>query len=95
MDHGGHTPWEPAGHGCAILHGPHVGNAADDYAALDAAGAALAVAPGDLGAAVARLAGDPGRARDMGARARALLRDRAGDPAALVARILDLAHPSG
>ena len=95
VDHGGHTPWEPAGHGCAILHGPHVGNAADDYAALDAAGAALAVAPGDLGAAVARLAGDPGRARDMGARARALLRDRAGDPAALVARILDLAHPSG
>ena len=56
---------------------------------------ALAVAPGDLGAAVARLAGDPGRARDMGGRARALLRDRAGDPAALVARILDLAHPSG
>ena len=31
----------------------------------------------------------------MGARARALLRARAGDPAALVARILDLAHRSG
>ncbi|RDC71128.1 3-deoxy-D-manno-octulosonic acid transferase [Rhodovulum sp. 12E13] len=41
---GGHTPYEPAGFACAILHGPHVENAADAYAALAAAGAAVPVA---------------------------------------------------
>lgn len=92
VDHGGHTPWEPAGHGCAILHGPHVGNSAEGYAALDAAGASLRVSAADLGQAVARLAGDPAAARAMGRRARDVLRDRAGDPAVLVARILALAR---
>ncbi|MBV0892934.1 3-deoxy-D-manno-octulosonic acid transferase [Paracoccus sp. Z118] len=91
VDHGGHTPWEPAGHGCAILHGPHVGNAAADYAALDAAGAALRTEAGDLAVTVARLAADPAAARAMGRRARDLLHDKAGDPAPLVGRILALA----
>ena len=44
VDHGGHTPWEPAAHACALLHGPHVANFAADYAALDAQGAAREVA---------------------------------------------------
>ena len=95
VDHGGHTPWEPAGHGCAILHGPHVGNAAEGYAALGAAGASLEVGAGDLGAAVARLAADSAAARAMGRSARAVLRDRAGDPGALVDRILALAGRAG
>jgi len=43
VDHGGHNPFEPAGLGSAILHGPHVGNFADIYARLDAAGAARQV----------------------------------------------------
>lgn len=40
---GGHTPYEPAALGCAILHGPHVANFAGEYARLDASGAAQQV----------------------------------------------------
>ncbi len=32
----GHNPWEPVRLGCAVLHGPHVANFTDDYAALAA-----------------------------------------------------------
>ena len=38
---GGHTPFEPAAHHCAILHGPHVENFRDAYHALDARGGAI------------------------------------------------------
>lgn len=38
--HGGQNPLEPARLGCAILHGPHIGNFTAIYAGLDAAGAA-------------------------------------------------------
>ncbi len=31
---GGHTPFEPLAHNCAILHGPHLENFAEPYAAL-------------------------------------------------------------
>ena len=31
---GGHTPFEPLAHDCAILHGPHLENFAEPYAAL-------------------------------------------------------------
>jgi 3-deoxy-D-manno-octulosonic-acid transferase len=41
VDRGGHTPFEPAAAGSAILHGPHVSNFADIYGALDAGGGAL------------------------------------------------------
>lgn len=40
---GGHTPWEPARQGSALLHGPSVHNFAAPFAALDRAGGALAV----------------------------------------------------
>ncbi len=40
---GGHSPWEPARYGCAILHGPSVANFAAAYATLATAGAALTV----------------------------------------------------
>lgn len=50
---GGHTPWEPARAGCAILHGPDVSNNAAPFGALDRAGAAIRVARAqDLGAAL-------------------------------------------
>ena len=45
-DKGGHTPFEPAAHGSAIVHGPQVANFAEPFAALDAAGGAVAVADG-------------------------------------------------
>jgi 3-deoxy-D-manno-octulosonic-acid transferase len=41
--HGGQNPIEPAKLGSAILHGPHVGNFLDVYAALDAKGGAIEV----------------------------------------------------
>ncbi|MGL4727363.1 MAG: 3-deoxy-D-manno-octulosonic acid transferase [Bosea sp. (in: a-proteobacteria)] len=42
--HGGQNPIEPAKLGAAILHGPHVTNFAEVYAALDEAGGARLVA---------------------------------------------------
>jgi 3-deoxy-D-manno-octulosonic-acid transferase len=56
-DRGGHTPWEPAAHGCALVHGPDVANFAAPFAALDAAGGAVAVTALGLGAALAGLDG--------------------------------------
>lgn len=92
-DRGGHTPWEPAAHGCAILHGPHIGNFREAYATLDAAGAAVAVDAGSLAGQLAGLADEPARARQMGQAARLVLDDRAGDPAALIAHLRELAGP--
>lgn len=40
---GGHTPFEPAAHGCALLHGPHLENFAEIYAALEAAQASIRI----------------------------------------------------
>ena len=52
---GGHNAYEPALHGSAILHGPHVANFADLYARLDAAKAAQPVTAATLGDAVLAL----------------------------------------
>ena len=90
-DRGGHTPWEPAAHRCAILRGPHIANFAEDYAALDAAGASRAISAGDLARALQELARDGAACAGMGARARALLLERAGDPGPLLAAINALA----
>lgn len=90
-DRGGHTPWEPAAHRCAILHGPHIANFTESYAALRAAGAAREVTATTLGAELATLAGDPGAAHAMGDAARAVLSERAGDPEPLIALLRELA----
>lgn len=90
-DRGGHTPWEPAAFRCALLHGPHVSNFAGDYAALDAAGAAMPVRPETLARHLGDLMADPDRRLAMGAAARAALDGAAPDPAALVAALLALA----
>lgn len=96
MDHGGHTPWEPAAHGCAILHGPHVSNFAEAYATLDRAGASQPVDAAGLPAALDDLLADPQRARRMGQSAQSLLQASAGDPAPLLDLIGNLAkRPSG
>ena len=87
-DHGGHTPWEPAAWRAALLHGPHVANFADDYAALDAAGAARQVEAATLADAVAAWATDDAARGQAGQAARAALDAAAPDPAALIA-VLD------
>lgn len=87
VDVGGHTPWEPAAHRCAILHGPHVANSAEGYAVLTAAGAAREIGADTLGPALITLAQNPQEARDMGDAARQILLAEAGDPAPLIARI--------
>ena len=91
-DRGGHTPWEPAAHRCAILHGPHVQNAAESYADLDRAGAAQQVSAESLPRVLIDLVGDPDRAHLMGQTARDILTERAGDPGELIDRLRDLAQ---
>jgi 3-deoxy-D-manno-octulosonic-acid transferase len=41
---GGHTPFEPAAFGCALIHGPSTHNFAEQFAALDQGGAAIGLA---------------------------------------------------
>jgi len=53
---GGHNPIEPAQLDCAVVHGVHVNNFADTYAALDAVGGAVRIADaGELASEVADL----------------------------------------
>lgn len=60
VKHGGQNPIEPARLGAAILHGPHVWNFAEIYAALDAAHGAETVADASkLTAAIAALMAQP------------------------------------
>jgi 3-deoxy-D-manno-octulosonic-acid transferase len=62
--HGGQNPVEPAKLGAAVLHGPHVHNFVEAYAALDGAGGALAVSDGAaLADQVARLLSDEAAAQ--------------------------------
>lgn len=64
---GGQNPLEPARLGCAILHGPNVGNFADIYAALDTAGAAQHIVDAaSLAQAVSALLSDPSMATMRG-----------------------------
>lgn len=85
---GGHTPWEPAAQGSAILHGPSTHNFAEPFAALDAAGGALLVA--DLAALTAALLTlTPQDMEAMAAAARTVLAEK-GDTAALIAALLQV-----
>jgi 3-deoxy-D-manno-octulosonic-acid transferase len=60
IEHGGQNPIEPAKLGAAILHGPHVWNFAEIYAALDQAhGAELIVDPSKLTAALGAMMAQP------------------------------------
>lgn len=91
-DRGGHTPWEPAAYCCALLHGPHVSNFKDAYAALDAMGASMAIDEDTLAPAVKQLIGDPVQARHMGNVARKVLDQRTGNPTAIVETLRRLAR---
>lgn len=84
---GGHTPWEPARFGTAMLHGPNTQNFADPFAELDATGGALPVMPESL---AIHLAGLDGPAQDgLAAAATAILRAK-GDISAIRDRILQI-----
>ena len=65
VPHGGQNPIEPAKLGVPVLHGPHVTNFQDLYAALDEAHAAIPVTDSDsFAAAVSELLSD-GKAREQ------------------------------
>lgn len=75
-DRGGHTPYEPAAYGAALIHGPDLRNFRAPFARLSAADAALPAGDAQtLAAALAQLRGAAQTA--MGARARATLRPEA------------------
>jgi 3-deoxy-D-manno-octulosonic-acid transferase len=77
--HGGQNPIEPVRLGAAVLHGPHVANFAEVYAAIDAACPAAALPGAEaLAAAVARLLADRGAARAENAAAAAALAPLSG-----------------
>ncbi len=88
---GGHNAYEPALHGSAILHGPHVANFADLYARLDANGGARSVTAETLAAALVTL--QSAERRDaMTAAARATVdaeTDATAGTAALILSALD------
>ena len=52
---GGHTPWEPAAHGSAILHGPGIANFTEVFAQLQAADAVCPVTTDTLAGALGSL----------------------------------------
>lgn len=82
---GGHTPWEPVARGSALVHGPSVFNNADAYAALDRAGAAVALADvADLSGALLAL---DGAAQDRLAQAARVALQPAGDAGGLIAAL--------
>ncbi|MFN4100386.1 MAG: 3-deoxy-D-manno-octulosonic acid transferase [Pararhodobacter sp.] len=63
---GGHTPYEPASLGCAVLTGPHVRNFQAAFTALQAAGAAREVRDAaDLARVLTGLLADPGALHAM------------------------------
>lgn len=91
---GGHTPFEPAAHGSAILTGPHVDNAAPAYGALLAAGGAATVTDAaSLVAAILALADPEVQRAQAEAAARALAPFTAG--AAITAFLAALARETG
>jgi 3-deoxy-D-manno-octulosonic-acid transferase len=69
--HGGQNPIEPGKLGRAVLHGPHVHNFAEVYAALDASGGGICVRDVEaLAETVRRLVADSAQAARLGATAR-------------------------
>jgi 3-deoxy-D-manno-octulosonic-acid transferase len=73
---GGQNPLEPARLGCAILHGPHMGNFAEVIADLDQAGAAKRVEDGaGLGRALEELLNDHAARANLAEKARTFVAD--------------------
>ena len=94
VPNGGHTPYEPARYGSALLHGPHVSNFTDIYRALDREGGARQVTDAPtLAAALRDLADTTRRVRMAGIAHDVLAGQGRGGEAALflaLSRALDL-----
>lgn len=71
VDRGGHTPFEPAAHGMALLTGPHIDNFRPHFEALEAAGAAQIVADEDALRKAFIALPNTSKLRDMGKAAQA------------------------
>lgn len=79
VPHGGQNPIEPAKLGAAIVHGPHVSNFADIYAALDdARGAERIENEGGLATALGRLLAQADTHREVTAAARTTVDNLSG-----------------
>lgn len=88
-DRGGHTPFEPAFFGTAILHGPDLRNFRKPFVALKEAGAAHEISDAaELAAALVALK-DPAHQRELGLRAQAALKQDTG-LAGLMEQVLPL-----
>ena len=86
-DRGGHTPFEPAAHGCALIHGQSLRNFAAPFAALDAGGGAIALQDlAELSEVLPRM--DPDVQRAMAQKAAAALTPFLGSSQAIPERLL-------
>lgn len=90
---GGHTPFEPAAHGTALVHGPSVHNFAEVFGLLEAADGCISVVDGaGLVSALASLS--PARQAELAHNATGALAT-ADDVAGLVAELISKAQPKG
>lgn len=93
VSRGGHNPIEVAKLGAPVLHGPHVQNFLDVYAALDAAGGAFMVdSPDDLARTLARLLRDTALVRSS-ARAASEVVAKFGGASARIMNVIEPALP--
>lgn len=94
--HGGQNPLEPARLGVAPVHGPHVFNFSAEYEEMDRLGASVAVADADALAALAETWLDaPDKAREAGAKAKAIAERGAGALDAAKAALTAVLHEAG
>ncbi|ANT60756.1 3-deoxy-D-manno-octulosonic acid transferase [Salipiger sp. CCB-MM3] len=93
-DRGGHTPYEPAAFGAALIHGPDLRNFHAPFGLLDASGAALQIKDSaELAAALQRLR-TPSAQNAAGGAARSLLEPEASahDLVSLLTQYVDAAE---
>ncbi|WP_425099196.1 3-deoxy-D-manno-octulosonic acid transferase [Tropicibacter sp. S64] len=91
-DRGGHTPYEPAHFGAALLHGPDTRNFTAAYTRLAEAGAARQITDAASLAAALTALSDPEAQAALGQAAQTALRQEI-DADALVGRIVDILPP--